>query len=366
MGERRAYRIVGEERIDGTWRHVFINNGGTYYLTDLVVYADGVIQCGWEPLSLDELRAKLDSGWITVTPHDGASGSAFSLASWRFAATRTWISRGDLLAEIADEIERLAGRPTASHRCYEAVQALRREPTETNRAALRAAYLAVPSHRRVYLGDMDAKDWPYRALATPVGEPLIDDDEPVTAEDHQDALQYFAEQERGAAQARERAHADGPEAPVDRTVELNVTMMRWPEPPSRHVLRAEYPALVEYAGRRYPTVEHAYWALAVRDPATHDAVLAAASPSQAQEIAVAAPLRDGWEAGREAVMTALHRAKFRQHPQLLAALLATGDGRIVYRGAGSAFFGARNRMGRLLEQVRAEFAAERAGLPVVP
>ncbi|MEG3626875.1 NADAR family protein [Streptomyces poriticola] len=365
MTGRRAYRIVGEERIDGTWRHVFIDNGGTYHLTDLVVYADGVIQCGLEALTLDELREKLESGWITVAPSDGARGWAHSLASWRFAEARTWFSGEDLLAEVANEIERLAGRPTAARQCHEAVDRVRREPTEANRAALRAAYLAVPSHERVHLGDMDVKDWPYRVLATAVGEPLIDDDEPVTAEDHHDALQYFAEQERRAAQARERAHADGPETPGDQTVELDMRMMRWPEPPSRHVLRAEYPAPVEYAGRRYPTVEHAYWALAVRDPATHDAVLAAASPYEARQIAVKASLRDGWAVGREAVMAALHRAKFRQHPQLLAALLATGDGRIVYRGAGSAFFGARNRMGRLLEQVRAEFAAERAGLPVM-
>ena len=27
------------------WRPVFINNGGTYYLTDLIIYADGILNC---------------------------------------------------------------------------------------------------------------------------------------------------------------------------------------------------------------------------------------------------------------------------------------------------------------------------------
>jgi predicted NAD-dependent protein-ADP-ribosyltransferase YbiA (DUF1768 family) len=62
---------------------------------------------------------------------------------------------------------------------------------------------------------------------------------------------------------------------------------------------------------------------------------------------------------RLAVMLRLVREKFRQHPDLAAQLLATGDGRLIngvdfsrywgdYRGQG------RNWLGRILELARAE------------
>jgi len=39
-GSARAYRIVDGERVEGTWRSVFVHNGD-FHLADLVVYADG-------------------------------------------------------------------------------------------------------------------------------------------------------------------------------------------------------------------------------------------------------------------------------------------------------------------------------------
>jgi len=37
-------------------------------------------------------------------------------------------------------------------------------PCEDARERLRAAYEAVPEHERMYLGDMDSKDWDYRRI----------------------------------------------------------------------------------------------------------------------------------------------------------------------------------------------------------
>lgn len=79
-----------------------------------------------------------------------------------------------------------------------------------------------------------------------------------------------------------------------------------------------------------------------------------------------APRRPGWPAIRLAVMTRLLRAKFAQHPDMARTLLATGDARIVYSGAGSAYWTASterssNWIGRLLELVRSELAAGAAG-----
>ncbi|GIG56935.1 hypothetical protein Lfu02_13070 [Longispora fulva] len=361
MTKRRAFRMVDEERIEGTWRPVFVRNGETFFLTDLIMYADGVVEC-WGMLTLDEFRAKLDSGWITVTPVDGAPVSTFELATWDFANSDAWLTPDGLFAEVRNEMDRLAGRPTAEDRCDAAVDAFVREPTEENRAALLAAYLAVPEHERMFLGDMDVKDWPYRALATPLGGTLADGGDPVTAEDHAGALEYFADRGRMTGELDARRHSDGPAETSDPTVVLDTIYGQWPAPPSVHVLRAEYPAAVEVGGHTYPTLGRAYWALAAADPAVRDAIREADGDWRARQLLSAGQLRPGWPAAREAVLAELHRARLRQHPELLDVLLATGDARIVYRGSDSAFLDARDRMGRILEQVRAEFAAARAGL----
>jgi hypothetical protein len=70
---RRTYRVVDGEQIPGTWRHVFIHNGGTYFLADLLIYADGLIDC-WDHVDLDGLREKLKSGWVATEPPNGGPG----------------------------------------------------------------------------------------------------------------------------------------------------------------------------------------------------------------------------------------------------------------------------------------------------
>ncbi|MGI5215411.1 DUF7638 domain-containing protein [Plantactinospora sp. CA-290183] len=39
----RAHRDVNGQRVEGTWRHIFVRNADNYYLTDLVIYPDGAI-----------------------------------------------------------------------------------------------------------------------------------------------------------------------------------------------------------------------------------------------------------------------------------------------------------------------------------
>jgi len=43
MASERTYRIEDGERIEGSWRPIFIKNGDTSFLTALEIYADGMI-----------------------------------------------------------------------------------------------------------------------------------------------------------------------------------------------------------------------------------------------------------------------------------------------------------------------------------
>jgi hypothetical protein len=209
-----TYRIVDGERIEGTLRPVFIDNGG-YHLTELMIYADGLIDC-WELVDLEGFRKKVRSGWVATSIPEGAKGSAFPLASWRFAEPKAWVDADDLVGEVADEIERLNGRPTTKTRCLEALERYREQPTESRRRELSAAYLAIPSHERDYiLGDMDVRDWPLRVLASKVGKKAlgVGPTRVVTEENRASALAYFEERERETAAWNEETNGRDPKGP---------------------------------------------------------------------------------------------------------------------------------------------------------
>ena len=76
------------------------------------------------------------------------------------------------------------------------------------------------------------------------------------------------------------------------------------------------------------------------------------------------PLRRDWESVKESVMLEALRAKFTQHEDLQAILLGTGDAVLVEHTANDAYWGdggdgsGKNRLGRLLMQVRDELRAE--------
>jgi predicted NAD-dependent protein-ADP-ribosyltransferase YbiA (DUF1768 family) len=371
--------MVEGDRVEGTWRPIFIRNGG-YHLTELFIYADGAIHC-WEWVDLDGLRRKIEEGWVATSLKPGDRASVHHLATWRFEDPHLWISAEELIGEVADEIDQLNGRPDSTDRCMQALDRYLRSRTEDDRLALREAYEAIPGHLRTYaLGDMDYGDAPLSVLAARVGEPVgylrnLGDEEVVTEELRQRAFAYFADRDHHIAEyedTRRQRPADGPEDADAPPVHLQEVVFPkgWPDDPGVLALRNEYPAPITVAGLTYPTVTHAYWALSTTDDQTAGRIRSAERPYAAKQLGKAAPRRDGWTQARVAVMASLLRAKFDQHPGLADTLLTTGDGRIRYTGMDSPYWiskgdgGGRNWIGRLLEVARSELAAHRAGLPL--
>ncbi|WP_327392517.1 NADAR family protein [Streptomyces sp. NBC_01186] len=386
-----AYRVVDGERIDGAWCHVWRRHPftGDYVFDDLLVYADGTVECAaeGEPGDLEGLRRMLESGRISVTgPREvtepkevtgpgeagdsggGAVGGGARPSGWASRAPRPLTPEG-FFAEAADKVEELSGRPTLRERCAEAVRRFGADPCARNRELLREAYLAVPPHLRVYaLGDMDQQDRPLRILFTAVGEPVEGDGPVVTEEAHQRAVDYFRSAAEGFARAREQhsvRQADDPEGagrPV-LTSHETVYPQGWPERPGLFVLRNEYPVTLTCGDETFDSVLHGYWSLAAADPAERARIRHAATGREARELGTRTALRADWPALRLAVMTRLLRAKFTQHPELARVLLSTGDARISYTGFADSRFWlddpagkGRNWTGRLLELVRSELA----------
>lgn len=369
IGNRLTHRTADGVRIPGTWRHAFIRNGGEYFLTDLFIYADGIIDC-WELVTVEDFEEKIRTGWVATSLPDGGEASAHDLAGWKFSEPHTWLTPDLLVAEVRDTIDQLNGRPDSTGRCLAAVDVFLADRTEENRAAAHAAFLAIPASKRRYaLGDMDRKDWPLRVLvAGPGGQTYLPIDPPVTQEAYDSALEYFEERARWRAERPTRVPADGPVTAHAPAVKLDHSFPNKPvDDPGKRGLRSDYPAPITVEEVTYPSVAHAYWALSVGRPEARAAIVTADTAAAARKLAAATPRREGWEHARTAVMASLLQAKYDQHPELAEILLATDDATVIYDDMDSAFWGdnagrGRNWTGRLLELVRSELHMRRAGI----
>ncbi|MFD6400081.1 NADAR family protein [Nocardia sp. NPDC060249] len=370
----RTYRVVDGQRIEGTWRPIFIRNGGSYFLTDLKIFADGAIDC-WGTVDLDGLRAKLASGWIATTIEPNARGSAHDLADWQFLDPQVSINPDDFVVQVADAIDRLNNRPDSTGRCRQLIADYVSSRDESDRRALAEAYLQIPaSDRRYALGDMDYKDWPLRVICTAVDEPMVGDDglvdgEVVTEKMRDEAFDYFIDRQHSEDKWANRRAADEPEhgrsGPI--TSSQVVYPRGWPEDAGVLVLRNEFPAPITYGDEVYPTLVHAYWALSTQEPEIAEQIRQAERPYDAEQVAATGTRHPQWSVTRSAVMAALLRAKFAQYPEFAEQLIATGDSPIYYQQFRSLYWGSdgeagTNWVGRLLELVRAEIACARSGL----
>lgn len=90
-----------------------------------------------------------------------------------------------------------------------------------------------------------------------------------------------------------------------------------------------YPAITPHRGHLFPSSEHAYMAAKTDDAGAIETILAAADPAEAQRIGRAAPLVDGWEQQRFAVMEEVVTAKFTHNPELAVRLAATTGFQLV-------------------------------------
>jgi len=135
-------------------------------------------------------------------------------------------------------------------------------------------------------------------------------------------------------------------------------------------LSNDVPTAVTVDGVEYPSVTHAYWALSTDDPAAKEKIRLAPKATDAHDLGRAASRRTNWPLIRLAVMAELVRLKFRQHPDLAAKLVATGDARIRGIGFSGRYWDeggsrGRNWLGRILETVRSALIKRQdaGGLP---
>ncbi|OWK40540.1 NADAR family protein [Fimbriiglobus ruber] len=118
-------------------------------------------------------------------------------------------------------------------------------------------------------------------------------------------------------------------------------------------------------GKRWPTTEHYFQAQKFAGTEHEEKVRLAKTPMICAQMGRdrKRPLRRDWEHVKEQVMLDALRAKFSQHEEMKAALLGTGDAKLVEHTANDDYWGdggdgsGKNRLGQLLMRVREELRA---------
>lgn len=131
-------------------------------------------------------------------------------------------------------------------------------------------------------------------------------------------------------------------------------------------LSSFWPVKVQWLGREWPSVEHAYQASKASSPEEIEAIAACETPGRAKRAARKFKLRESWEAERVGIMRALIEQKFAE-PELRAKLLATGSEQIQEGNTwGDTFWGVckgegQNKLGQLLMEARQKIKEEQSG-----
>ena len=133
-----------------------------------------------------------------------------------------------------------------------------------------------------------------------------------------------------------------------------------------------WPCVIQYDGRSWPSVEHAYQSAKSHDHEYKTRIMQAATPGDAKRLSRQVQLVHNWLKIRVTVMSYLVRVKFLTYKDLGDRLLETGSAELIegnywhddFWGMiknSSGEWEGRNHLGRMLMQVRAELSEIRRG-----
>lgn len=127
---------------------------------------------------------------------------------------------------------------------------------------------------------------------------------------------------------------------------------------------ASYP--IKLDGHVWPTSEHYFQGQKFKDQAARERIRRASTPMEAARLGRSRKLRlrPDWESVKVDVMRKAVQAKFEQHSDLAAVLLATGEAKLIEHTPNDEFWGdagdgsGRNMLGRILMEVRASLRGD--------
>ncbi|MEM7040354.1 MAG: hypothetical protein AAF570_25535, partial [Bacteroidota bacterium] len=140
-----------------------------YTRTDISVFGDDHIELSNDEtprsITFEELEEMTNAGMLVGQLPEKSRVQLYGLGEFTIGQCHGAVDIQSKVQETRDIIAKINGGPSSGQICRAAYETYLKQPTETNKTALKDAYENVPEHLRVYLlGDMDAKDWPIRMI----------------------------------------------------------------------------------------------------------------------------------------------------------------------------------------------------------
>jgi hypothetical protein len=163
----------GDKEIKGRAFPAIIHNG-RYFLTEIVVYEDGLIDCWRPPATVNEFQKLLDEGWVRLDVPENSVVDVHNLGLMGVVKLIPSKTNEDFLKEVEDAINELNERKGRRGVCMEMFKEWLIEPIDINFGNLKRAYDDVPSHQKVMLEYVDYKDPLVKLMNEP--EPFSEED----------------------------------------------------------------------------------------------------------------------------------------------------------------------------------------------
>ena len=162
---RLEHKINFHQWFNGDNTFIFYNLGGQLYLTTLTSYEDKTFEIGLleeKYFSLEEIKEMFEKNILTTEVKDRFFIKDF--AEIEIEKINYFVEKSQKFKEIEDMMKKVCEEETTLELCREAYFEYLADPCDYTKEKLRKAYEAVPEHERMYLGDMDSKDWDYRRI----------------------------------------------------------------------------------------------------------------------------------------------------------------------------------------------------------
>ena len=162
--------------VRGHRRWLLSQREGRWWLGPVALYSDGSVDVHPEPgerelIDLPELGRRLSAGTVATAVPDQTRLCISDLGAVTVTEGRWFLEHRALLGELRDIGQELVGQQTSSQRFEDIWHDYLHAPSPEGRVKVRAAYHAVPRHRRIYLGDMDTRDTDILAVIRRKTEP---------------------------------------------------------------------------------------------------------------------------------------------------------------------------------------------------
>lgn len=162
---RLEHKINFHQWFNGDNTFIFYNLGGQLYLTTLTAYEDKTFEIGLleeKYFSLEEIKEMFEKNILTTEVKDRFFIKNF--AEIEIEKINYFVEKSQKFKEIEDMMKKVCEEETTLELCREAYFEYLADPCDYTKEKLRKAYEAVPEHERMYLGDMDSKDWDYQRI----------------------------------------------------------------------------------------------------------------------------------------------------------------------------------------------------------